>query len=175
MRATTLLLVLLIPALRVEDPAPAEKFPASWEGAWKGPCITVRKGKTPLRFPMELHVARREGKPGWTWRIVYGEGAKRQVRPYELVPVEGEPNHFVIDEKNSILIDAYFQDDTLRSRFRVADSSLEVTYARKGDTTLDVTITTFSAKPARTSGGKGNIPAVDSYALRAVQRGALTR
>jgi hypothetical protein len=169
MRFVTIVILALIPCLRAEETP--KSFPASWEGVWKGACVNVRDGKTVLRFPMELHVARKYGTSDWTWQIVYGEGDKRQVRPYVLLPVDGEPNHWVIDEQNGILIDAYLENDRLHSRFQVGDSSLEVTYARRDDE-LDVTITTFGAQPVRTSGGEAKVAA---YALRAVQRGTLER
>ena len=169
--ATVLVLLVpgLIPSLRAEEPQLS--FPASWEGAWKGSCVLVRDGKTAMRFPMELHVAPREDSARWEWRIVYGEGERRQVRPYEILPVEGDANRFVIDENNGILIDSYLENERLHSRFRVGKSSLEVTYARRGDE-LDVTITTFGTEPVRTSGGEAN---VSTFALRAVQRGTLKR
>ena len=97
-----------------------------------------------------------------------------QVRPYELLPVEGEPGHYRIDEKNSIVIDAYFENDTLHSRFAVAGNVIEARYARDGDR-MAVTLTTFGASPASTTGGEGKIPKVESYPLRAVQRGTLVR
>ncbi|MHC4940134.1 MAG: hypothetical protein ACYTHK_14285 [Planctomycetota bacterium] len=158
-------LLLLIATLYAEEPA---TFPKSWEGTWKGPCVVVRDNKIAHRFPMELHVQPLDGR--WTWTIVYGE----QKRPYELLPVEGKPNEFVIDEKNSILIDAYFENDRLHSRFAVMDSAIDVVYARRGDE-MDVTLTTFSVKPVRISGGEGKVPKVTSHQLRAVQRGTLKR
>ncbi|MEM8883369.1 MAG: hypothetical protein AAGD14_04830 [Planctomycetota bacterium] len=170
MRRILWLPLVLLATLHAEDTKPG--FPASWKGSWKGPCRVVRAGQPDLSFPMELHVAPIEESGRWTWRIVYGEGAQRQERAYELVPKEG--NHYVIDEKNSILIDSYLEGENLRSRFGVSGNSLEVTYARRGDE-LDVTITTFAARPVRTSGGEARVPPVTSYALKAVQRATLRR
>ena len=64
MRHLALLTLLVLSTADAKDPA--REFPASWEGAWKGPCVVVRDGKAAMRFPMELHVAKQEGKPGWT-------------------------------------------------------------------------------------------------------------
>ena len=80
----------------------------------------------------------------------------------------------MIDEKNSILIDAYLENERLHSRFQLGESSIDVIYRRRGDE-LDVTLRTFGAKPVRTSGGKEHIPEVTAYGLRAVQRGTLKR
>lgn len=177
---TTLLVVALVAVLsasrhlRAEDePAPAT-FPASWQGHWKGPSVAAPFGRAKTEFPMELRIAPLEGREAWTWEIVYGEGEKRQVRPYELLPVEGEPGHFVVDEKNSILIDAWFQDEAVCTRFWVSNSVIDARYERDGEKMV-VTLTTFGEKPARMSGGVKRVPPVASYALRAVQRAVLTR
>ena len=167
MRRVVLFLPLLLTSLRAEDPAPT--FPKSWEGVWKGACVLVRGGKTAMEFPMELHVEKREGH--WTWKVVYGAGAQRQVRPYEL-RATGE--NWVIDEKNGIVIDSYFENGRLHSRFDVMESSIQATYRRRGDE-LDVSLVTFDAKPVRRSGGQDRIPKVAAYELRAVQRGTLKR
>ena len=165
--------VLAVGNLQAEEKAPA--FPASWEGAWAGPCVVVRQGKTVMSFPMELHVKKLEEGDGWTWRIVYGEGDKRQVRPYELLPVEKEPDHFIVDEKNGILIDHYLENDTLHARFAVMSSVIEATYEKKGEDEMRVTLTTFGHEPKTKSGAQGNIPEVHSFPLLAVQRAALER
>ena len=176
MRILTVLILLAVvsSSTRAEEEPPPKAFPATWAGTWKGPCVVVRNGKTAMEFPMELHIAPMEGGGNWSWRVVYGEGEKRQVRPYELHPVDGQPNHFVIDEKNSILIDSYFENDRLHSRFWVADNVIEAVYTRRGDK-LEATLTTYGAKPTRMSGGEGRVPPVASYALKSVQRGTLAR
>jgi len=154
-----------------EDSAP---FPASWAGVWTGPC---RSGPPPsgdkIVFPMELHVAPIDGREAWTWTIVYGEGDKRQVRPYELVPVDAKKHHWKIDEKNGIAIDAWFVDDTLYSRFGVLGNRIEAHYRRDGDS-IDVTLTTFKGVATK-SGGEGRVPEVNAGRLIGVQRGKLTR
>ncbi|MDJ0976174.1 MAG: hypothetical protein QNJ98_17065 [Planctomycetota bacterium] len=174
--ALLVLFFLAIPSSLVaeEEPAAEAVFPASWQGSWKGKAELIRGGKTAMQFAMELHVEPLEGSDGWTWRIVYGEGDKRQVRPYELLSVDAAAGHYRIDEKNSIEIESFLENDNLRSRFWVADNVIEATYARDGDT-LTVTLTTFGAKPARMSGGEGRVPPVASYALRSVQRAVLRR
>ena len=172
---TVLILLVLVPSsIRAEEEPPPKGFPATWAGAWKGPCVVIRDGETAVEFPMELHIAPIDGSANWTWRVVYGDGEKRQVRPYELHPVEGKQGHYVIDEKNSILIDSYFENDRLHSRFWVADNVIQAVYTRHGNK-LETTLTTYGAKPARMSGGEGRAPPVASYALKAVQRGTLAR
>ena len=127
-----------------------------------------------MRFPMELHVAPVEGEASWTWTIVYGEGERRQVRPYVLRPVDATTGHWVVDERNGILIDAYLSGDTLLSRFEVMGNVIDVQY-RMRDGGLDTVLATYGKTAARSSGGEGRIPKVEAFGLRSVQSGRLTK
>ena len=168
------LLFLLIPILRAEDEAASATFPGSWEGVWKGTCQKTRGGVVATQFLMELHIKALDGRDGWTWQVVYGEGETQQVRAYELLPVDKDKGHYVIDEKNSILLDAFLAAGTLHIRFWVADNVIDVHYTVAGDN-LTFDLTTYGDKPVRMSGGKGRTTPVASYALRSVQRAVLRR
>ena len=82
--------------------------------------------------------------------------------------------HWRIDEKNSILIDAFLVEDALYSRFEVLGSAIDVCYALR-DGAIDVRLTTYAKAPLTTSGGEDRIPAVSAFELRAVQTARLTR
>ena len=159
--------------VRAEDDAKPQAFPASWRGHWVGPCVATTRAGKKTQFTMELRIEPIPDGDRWTWEIVYA-GTQRQVRPYELVPVEGEAGRYYIDEKNSILIDAYFQDDIVHSRFWVSEARIDVQYEMR-DGKLVATLVTYGAKPVRMSGGKDRVPPVASYGLRAVQRAVMTR
>ena len=171
-----LLLCVLVPTvlLAEDDPPPPPVFPVTFEGTWKGACDLIRGSAPVTTFPMELHVKRLEREGCWTWHVVYGAGDARQLRPYLLRPVVGEPLHFRVDETNGVLIDAYLENEALHSRFRVGGNVTEATYARTGDR-LAVTLTTFGAEPASTTGGQDGVPPVESFPLRGIQRGVLER
>ena len=168
------------------DVAPCPRaFPDAWIGHWKGTGTvrSMRKRGEPLEFAMELRVAPIESggehaKPRWTWEIVYGTGQKRQVRRYELVAQDAAAGHYVIDEKNSILIDAWRVDDKkgtgLRSRFRVGKNQIDSVYRLVGDR-LEVELVTYGTEPKQSSGGEASVPEVDSYGLRAVQTASMRR
>jgi hypothetical protein len=123
---------------------------------------------------MELHVAPIEGRAAWTWRIIYGEGAKRQVRDYELLPVAGGAGHFRVDEKNGIVIDSWLHQGTLYSRFEVGGVSIDARYTLDGGT-LTVSLVTTRVTPAATTGGDKGIPAVKAFPFVALQSGTLTK
>jgi hypothetical protein len=152
----------------------AQAFPATWVGTWRGPCRSGPRAGEGSRFPMELRVAPIEGKDAFTWTIVYGEGARKQVRPYEIHPVDPETGHWRIDEKNGILIDAFLVGDMLFSRFEVMGNRLEARY-RMRDGGIDVVISTFSSKPLTESEATGRAIPVRSFELKGVQSGRLVR
>ena len=91
-----------------------------------------------------------------------------------LQPVDAQSGHFQIDERNGIVLDAYFVKDTLYSRFEVAGNLIEVHYTLR-DGGIEVLLTTFPAKALKETGGEGRIPVVKAYELRHVQRGRLER
>ncbi len=181
----TLMLGLAAPESRAEPdpdrlppkPVPAEKptFPTSWVGHWKGAARAALRGRPDREFTMELVIAPIPGRDAFTWTIVYAEGERRQERAYEIVPVDAAAGHFRIDEKNSILIDAYFLENAVHSRFEVQNSSIDVRYAMRNGG-IDVSLTTYAkAPPVTTSGGKDRVPEVLSYGLSAVQTARLTK
>ena len=175
-----LLAVLLATAtLRAEEDGGAAAkrpaFPGAWRGTWTGP---ARAGPPPSgdrhSLTMELHVEPIDGRDAWTWTIVYtGGDGKRQERRYELLPVDPAKGHWKIDEKNSIVIDAWLVADTLYSRFSLGDKTLEAHYRADGDR-MDVTLTTFGGVATK-SGGEGGVPEIVAEKLLTVQRATLTR
>lgn len=124
-------------------------LPADWHGRWTGTLkITPVEGKEQA-MPMELTIEPIKDSKNYRWQIIYGEGKKAPVRDYELVPQENA-NHFVIDEKNGVLIDAVLVGGVLHSQFQVGDSSIPVRYERIGDV-LRFSLTVASTKDTRES------------------------
>jgi len=145
MFAPIILAVALLPA-----DAPANMgLPAEWHGKWVGTLkITPVEGKEE-QTPMELTIEPIKDSKNLRWRIIYGEGKKAPVRDYELQPQE-KPNHFVIDEKNGVLIDAVLVGGVLHSQFEVGGSLIPVRYDRTGDL-LRFSLTVASTKDPRES------------------------
>jgi hypothetical protein len=124
-------------------------LPADWHGRWTGTLkITPVDGKE-QETPMELTIEPLTESKNLRWRIIYGEGKKAPVRDYELQPQENA-SHFVIDEKNGILIDAWLTGGVLHSQFVVDDALIAVRYERTGDM-LRFSLTATSMKEPRES------------------------
>ncbi|MBX7102542.1 MAG: hypothetical protein K1X57_00570 [Gemmataceae bacterium] len=147
-------------------------LPAEWHGAWKGECQIVG-GSHEGKFPMELHFAPKDdGK--FVFKIVYGEGEKKQTRNYELVPVKDKPGEFVNDEKNGIETDVRVVGPVMHSAFDVTGVLIHSRFELR-DKKILVEMTSFDTKKPRETKLTGADMKVNSYRLLSVQRGELKR
>ena len=121
-------------------------LPADWHGRWTGTLKIASLAGDAKVTPMEMVIEPRKDSKNYRWRIVYGKGPARE---YELVPQE-TAGHFVIDEKNGLLIDAWLVGSTVYSQFQVGDSLIPVRYERAGDS-LRFSLTVSSTKDPRTT------------------------
>ena len=158
------------------DDGKKKAFPESWFGTWRGRCANVAPGnRTGRPFPMELQVGPTGSPNRYRWTIVYGAGKERQVRAYELIAVDRKKGAWRIDEKNSIVLDAFLVGPTLFQAFTVQKTLLQVRFTRAGDA-LDVEMASYDLEKDRTTGGRDcKAPPVTVHILKAVQQGRLTR
>jgi len=162
MLSTIILAIALIPG-----DAPKPTLPTDWDGEWKGKLQIMPLNGEKHETVMELHIAPMKVGKGYSWKIIYGEGKKQQARNYELIPQE-KANHFVIDEKNGLLIDSFLVGSTMHSQFQVADSLIPVRYELKGEI-LTFSLASYATKDARTTKlAKGEFDAI-AFKLEAVQ------
>lgn len=153
-------------------------FPDSWQGSWKGRLeIYSAKGKV-NEIPMEMEIKKIEGTRKYTWIIYYGEDRVAGKRDYELIVVDASKGHYRIDEKNSILIDAYLIGDRLVEWFEVEKTQIMAQTMIKGDE-LIWELFAASAEPVSKTGGQKineeEIPSVSSYGVSSIQRAILKR
>lgn len=152
-------------------------FPAIWEGEWAGELVISTVVGEAQRIPMILRIHPLDsGKH--TYTIVYGEDTKENTRPYLLQAVAGEPGHFQVDEDNSIVLDEYFINGKLYSRFEVMGSLLLATVEAR-DEYLIYEIISGPMEPVNTSGDTviegEEIPPVKSFQIRVQQRAVLSK
>lgn len=177
--------VLVVPALRAEEEetgaAGQAVFPAAWVGRWRGPALHRRPASPDRAFSMELRIAPLESRDGFTWTIYFSASpspsditADDLARPYELHPIDASNGHWRIDEKNTVLMDAFHVGEALHSRFEVGESVVDARYAMR-DGAIEVLLTTFGSSPLTTSGSEGDVPSVASFELRTVQSARLER
>ena len=122
---------------------------------------------------MELKIHPLDTPRGWTWNIIYHTPDTTDDRPYHLLPKDEAQGQYIIDEKNSIILDAYLIGNTLLSRFEAMETLLTIAYTRQEDY-IEVLI--FSGKNETTpTGGEGEIPNVLNYPVGVLHRALLRR
>lgn len=160
------------------------EFPAAWVGHWSGTLeIFTATGKV-QQLPMELHIHPLDTMPiTYTYEIVYGEDKVTGARPYELVVVDAAKGLYLIDEKNSIKMEAYYLNGKLIQWFEV-EGTLLYTTTELVNGELHWEIVSGSSLPVSTTGGTTTgsqkvggeeIPPVKTYPVGAMQRAVLKR
>jgi hypothetical protein len=164
-------LLLLVTVIGSAQPGPA--FPGILTGRWKGTVTWMRAGKAPQEFTMRLNVQPADSGR-YTWQLIYGDD-QADNRPYLLIPVDTAKGHWAVDERNSIVLDSWWIGDTFTGVFSVQGSTILDQY-RVVQEGLYVEFVSYATNPVRTSGaGTAESPAVESYAVRSIQRGVLKR
>lgn len=154
-------------------------FPASWVGDWRGQLeIFTVTGKV-QEIPMELHIHPLEAVPGgYTFSIIYGEDKVAGLRAYELHTVDAAKGLYLMDEKNSIKMEAYYLNGKLVQWFEVEGTLLYTTTELVGEE-LHWEIVSGSATPVSTTGnlkvGEEEIPPVKTFPVGAMQRAKLRK
>lgn len=161
--------LLFITAIAQQD------FPASFLGHWQGELLWYKQGaKEPQKVPMQLIIQPSDSAGQYTWQIIYGE-SKQDNRPYILKPVDTAKGHWIIDERNSIILDQYWLGNKFTSAFTVGNNTIVDSYWIENGS-LMVEFFSISSKPVNTTGGKEKeIPLVDSYGVRGYQKAVLRK
>ena len=147
-------------------------FPQDWLGFWTGNLNIYKAAGLSDQITMALDIAKTDTTGLYNWTIIYGVDSTAQRRAYQLKEINPKIGHYLIDEKNGILIDAYFIQNELNSIFEVMGNTLIISYALK-NSVLEFTVKVFPSKEKRVSGdNKGEnleIPKVRSFELKSAQ------
>ena len=173
MRLPLLTLFLLLGCLAVCGQS--NTFPESWIGHWSGELRWYKTGKaTPEQVKMELRIGRGDSAGTYTWQIRYGATGEDN-RPYLLKPVDRAAGHWVIDERNGILLDQFWVGNRFCGAFTVQQSTIVNNYQLVNGQ-LEVEFYSLGAKPLVTSGkGTDESPQVSSYRIGSFQKAVLRK
>lgn len=151
------------------------QLPTAWIGEWAGKLDIVYSNGTKTSVPMQLLIKPTDSTDRWNWTIVYGEGDKRQDRKYQLLAKNSAKGWYQIDEKNGILLDAFFAQNTLVSMFEVEGNQLTSLERLEGNK-LYFEIYMSVVKAPNVSGGTSkDIPPVKSFPVRVLQKAVLKK
>lgn len=139
-------------------------LPTAWIGTWRGEVRADSAQGPGGVFQMELSIAPINKPDRLSWTITYDGPQGKSVREYELVKKGDQPGHFVIDEKNSIEIDATLLGNALLSHFSVAGQTIWTKYALIGPESAEMDFELIAApnESIGRTGGKDGVPEVAS-------------
>jgi hypothetical protein len=154
---------------------PTKTFPQSWEGIWKGDLQIFNNQGLATTLPMEIHILP-DSNNTWKWTIVYAPKDKpKDERPYTLRIIDAKKGHYVTDENNSIVLDAYYIGGTFWSWFEVEGTRLLVMEHLEGKN-LIMEIVFSGDKPINVTGGKdADTPPASSFEVKGAHKAILKR
>jgi hypothetical protein len=151
-------------------------FPKSFIGHWTGTLYWYpNNSKAQVQtVNMELHIQPADSAGQYTWQIVYGKLTEDN-RPYILKPVDSAHGHWVIDEKNGIILDSYWLGNRFSGAFAVQGNTILDSYWIENKQ-LHVEFFSYPQTPASTTGnGTEESPKVDVYRIGSYQKAVLTK
>lgn len=144
-------------------------------GHWRGELKWFQTGKKePQNVKMQLIIQPADTLGQYTWQIIYGEKSEDN-RPYLLKPVDTSKGHWVIDERNGIVIDQYWTGNRFTSMFTVQNSTILNSYWIEGDKLIAEFYATGAKPVVATGAGTEDSPTVNSYAVKSYQKAVLKK
>ena len=153
----------------------AQQFPDNFIGHWEGELQWYSTGKSESqKVNMQLIVSATDSSHQYNWQLIYGK-KNQDNRPYVLKRIDSAKMHWVIDERNGILLDHYWIGDCFVGSFTVQNSTITNNFRREGDHMI-IEFYGIGINPVSISGGKSeDVPEVRSYAVRTYQRAVLKK
>jgi hypothetical protein len=149
-------------------------FPQSFIGSWKGQLQWMVAGKPTQQFNMQLIIQPLDSAGLYTWQIIYGDSTIDN-RPYILKPVDAAKGHWIIDERDGIVLNSYVHGNAIHGAFTVQGKTIVDNYRVEKDQ-LFVEFFSFNLKDKKRSGkGTESTPFVDSYKMGSYQMGVLLK
>ncbi|MGJ8684395.1 MAG: hypothetical protein ACSHWW_07220 [Nonlabens sp.] len=145
----------------------AKIFPNDYLGIYKGNLnITTMKGKEAI--PMEFHLLETNDSTNYEYKIFYG--AERSERAYNLKKTHN-PNLYLVDENNGIVLETAYADKTLFSTYEVMGNLLNCTEVFHDDY-MEFMITMSRVQDTSMT-GNAESAIVKNYPLSVMQKAVL--
>lgn len=163
--------------MNMANDAEALNFPQNWEGRYIGMLQIFKAGQSKAARKIEMELIIKQislDSNRYEWQIIYGTDKVKGLREYELIVKNRDKGLYIIDERNSILLDAFLVNGKLISRFSVAGNLITATYEKEGDY-IHFEILSGKEKVDAYTGGKEAIPEVGNYSIAVRQTARLKK
>ena len=148
-------------------------FPDGWAGQWKGNLeIMAPDGTIKQTVPMAITISKLAVPKKWQWQIIYNN---TDIRNYEIVEKDATKGHYVLDEKNNILIDVKVFGNKLFSNFEVEGMRIFDTHQLINNTIVFELNSSNTTEITASGDGTSAIPTVKSFPQTAYQKAILQK
>jgi hypothetical protein len=171
----SLVLLLLSVTLFSQTNLDDEREILNWLGEWKGELNIESTSKSKQVVPMKIKHFKTDTIGTYGWFLIYGEDEKNGKRAYFLKEKDPSNGHYLLDEKNGILLDTYLAGNKMISSYHVEGTLITSIYTLKPDGNMLFEIYFGNTDQVNTSGGNEDIPIVKSYKVGGYQRAELKR
>ncbi len=152
----------------------AQSFPSDFKGHWEGELHWFQPGKKdPKKVKMQL-IIQPADSGYYSWQLIYGEKDEDN-RPYLLKPADTTGIHWVIDERNGIVLDQYWIGNRFTGAFTVQATTILNSYWLENGNLFAEFYALSSEPVSKTGGTSKDIPMVLSYASRSYQKAVLKK
>ena len=150
------------------------QHPRNFSGKWSGQLTIYGAMDKSTTVPMQLNVSSKDSAGVYSWQLIYGDSGK-DIRAYELVPVDTLVGKWNVDEKNGIVISGIFRGNNFITSFEVQGTRITMIYSLQGDTMVVEVIAGTDTGILTSGKGTEDVPTVTSYGVNSYQRAELKR
>lgn len=152
------------------------KIMGQWLGNWKGTLDISNSNGSKQNIQMELEIKESDSARVWNWGIFYGEGENRDERNYLLRELDFQKGLFILDERNSILLDFYCKDfNAFYSTFSVNGNLISSEYVLDGNKIYFKIVSSDMKSGNMTSDFNSDSTIVNSYPVKSVHFAELVK
>ena len=168
----------LIPLLLLSSQLNGQIVPKQWEGKWIGSVQSWAYNHPLDSFAMSIEIIPKDSS--WDFILFYDRAylGKPDIRQYQLIIENESKYHLAIDEKNSIVLDCFMNDNCLYNRFSGMGSDLQMRMC-VSEKKMEYEITSYLTEPIRISGNEvienDTVPEIKSFDLHYLMKGELVK
>ena len=163
----------LLATLLVFSTSSFSQLSSDWLGHFKGKLTSVNLEGNETEFGMELKIEEVKDST-YNFTIIYSGNGVQQERAYELY-LKG-PGHYLLDEKNGVIVDMSYGKDRLVSFFEIQDNFIHVSYIlEKKGIRFELTSSVSTQKTGGNTSEEVEVPEVQSYKTVSFQFASLKR
>jgi len=151
----------------------ADDFPVGWLGRWEGKLL-IKTASQSNEIDMTLEI-QTISDTTWQWSIIYGTDNSKIEKQYELVRVSAEKGIYILDEKNTIVLDMLFRNNTFFSVFSVTPNLIFAEYRMENGKIYFQVISSDITNPNITGSEGDNSAIVNSYLIHNTQTAVLEK